>query len=97
MAAEIVALSGNRSLAELGSFCDNPGCDHGLVFAIPAEDQPRRNLEILPLDLASLADVCSQDAGPKGLQPAMSGLTTRCLLKHGKRHLMPDFRTTGDV
>jgi hypothetical protein len=55
-------LSENRSLAALSALHGNPGGDHGLVCAIPAKDPLRRHLEILPLDLASLAGVCSQDA-----------------------------------
>jgi hypothetical protein len=66
--------SGSKRLAELSAVYNNPGGDHGLAFAIPAEDPPRRYLGILPLDLAPLADVCSQDARCTRLELVMSRL-----------------------
>jgi hypothetical protein len=67
-----------RSRAGLCALHDNPGGDHGLRTAIPAEDLPWRHLEILPLDLAPLADVCSHDASRTGFDPATCGPAALC-------------------
>ena len=63
----------------LSPLYDDPGGDHGLVFAIPAENPPRKRLKIMPLDLALLAKVFSQDVRHTGPDPAMSDWTTRRL------------------
>src|SRR5882724_5714245 len=74
---DAAALPGNHFPAELRALYDNPGCDQGLVLAIPAESLPGRDLEILALDLAPLADVCGHDLRRMGLEPATSGLSSR--------------------
>lgn len=67
-----------EALVELGALYDDSGGHRGFAFAIPADDPPGRRLEILPLDLAALADVRGQDASSARLGPVTPGMTSRC-------------------
>src|SRR6185312_9958182 len=67
-----------EALVELSAVDDDSGGHRGFAFAIPADDPPGRRLEVLPLDLATLAGVCGQDAGSARLGPVTPGMTSRC-------------------
>jgi hypothetical protein len=63
---------------KLNAVRDDPGGYRGLAFAIPADDAPGRQFDVLPLDLAALAGVCREDAGSATLVPVTLGVTSGC-------------------